>query len=226
MNSLIFLNFGTDTNIVLHSPVEGSANPLCFRAMGYAWDKESIARDGDIKITIQLKRISDGYSLSFPAAHSAVKSGEQVLFHLAAFSSQLSLPSAEGAGSWLISARMTTASGHIIETAPRKIIIDPHALSREFHFFSFEHITALYLLLSGCVIIVLMFIKTRNRHLVFPASLLLIGILWINEFIYRIYWVGLRSWAPTNALMLQMCGLALLMIPFALFTWQPKLRRY
>ena len=72
----------------------------------------------------------------------------------------------------------------------------------------------------------MLFAKQRNRHLVLPASFLLVGILWINEIIYRIYWVSLGAWSPSNALMLQMCGLALLMIPFALFTWQPKLRRY
>jgi hypothetical integral membrane protein (TIGR02206 family) len=226
MDSIIFINFSKDSDIVLHSPVDGSTNPLSFRVMGYAWDKESIIKNQDIKVEIQLKRKGDGNLLSFPAARSKVRRGSQVLFNLAAYSSHVTLPETEKAGRWLISARMTTVSGYIRETAPREILIDPQAPSREFIFFSFEHLSALVLLTVCFVIIVLMFRNNRNRHLVIPVSFVLFGILWINEIIYRLYWVKLSAWSPSNALMLQMCGLALLMIPFALFIWQPKLRLY
>ena len=148
MDLLIFINFNRDAAVVLHSPVAGSANPLSFRAMGYAWDKQSIIRKQDIEVTVRLKRTADGKLLSFPAVRSAVKSssqhttrdggffGSQILFHLAAFSAQVTLPESADSGSWLISACMTTGSGHTLETAAREIIIDARAPSRDFHFFS------------------------------------------------------------------------------------------
>ncbi len=44
--------------------------------------------------------------------------------------------------------------------------------------------------------------------------------LWINEYAYHWYWFAVGAFTITNCLMLHMCGLAILLIPF-LFTMDP-----
>lgn len=223
---ILLLTFNVQSRIVLHSPVSLNHYPPVFRAMGYAWDHDSLVKGEDIYITVHLKQVQGGQELTFPASCSAVKSKGQVLFQLAAYSAPIKLPYTDPPTTWTIFARMTTPAGLVWETTPREITIHPQARSHDFQFFSIEHTLSLLVLLIFCVIIVLMFMKNRNKQLIPATSIILVIILWGNEFIYRGYWVWLGAWMPSIALMAQMCGIAILMVPFALFTWQEKIRQY
>jgi hypothetical integral membrane protein (TIGR02206 family) len=203
-----------------------SSYPQKFKAAGFAWDKDSIEKGKDIEVNIILTRISDGKSLTFKAGRSAVHNGRTILFHLAAFSSDIILPETKNAENWTVVARMTTKTGLTLETAPRRIKIDPAADNREFRFFSPPHIIAIILITLCAVLIFLLFGNSRGKRLQPYFSFFLAFILCANEIFYHWYWSAIGAWNTPGSLMLHMCGLAILIIPFALFAGKEKMRQY
>ncbi len=223
---ILFLNFRAESRIILHCPVVNSSYPLQFEAAGLAWDKDSIEKGKDVEVNIILTRVSDGKRLTFGARRSTVYNGQTILFHLAAFSSDIILPETKKTEDWTVVARMTAGTGITNETAPRQIKIDPMTKNREFRFFSPPHITAIILIILCSVLIFLLFGKGRNKHLQPYFSFLLPFILCANEIFYHWYWSAIGAWNPPGSLMFHMCGLAILIIPFALFTRNEKTRQY
>jgi hypothetical integral membrane protein (TIGR02206 family) len=49
--------------------------------------------------------------------------------------------------------------------------------------------------------------------------------MWANELAYQLYWFFTGGWSVTTALMLQMCGLSILLLPVALFSENPRTRQ-
>jgi hypothetical integral membrane protein (TIGR02206 family) len=224
---LFFLfNFQKPSNIILHNPVPGKKYPPSFTAAGYAWDRESIDNGENINVTIIVTRISDGKIFSFPADRSAVYNEEIPLFELSSFSCPVHLDDVNNAEKWNVSARMVTSAGDLLETTPRRITIDPGVASREFRFFSLQHILALLFICFCVVIIIILFGNNRNKDLLGYAALILSSIILINELAYHIYWYSIGCWLPTNGFLLHMCGVSIVLIPFVLFSWNQKIRIY
>lgn len=223
---VLLVKFNVNSNVILHNPVSGSKYLPTFTAAGYAWDRDSILRGEDITVTIIVARHSDGKSLSFDAKHFSVHYKDKILFHLSTFSCPVTLPEPEKPEDWNITARMTTHSGYSLHTKPRRIRVASGVINREFRFFSFQHIIALVIIFIGAVVIFILFRKSRNKHLRTYTALFLSLVLIINELAYHIYWDVIDCWIPTYALMLHMCGMSILILPYALFIWKKKIQKY
>jgi len=50
--------------------------------------------------------------------------------------------------------------------------------------------------------------------------------IWLNEFIYQIYWFSVDGWSVSTALMIQMCGLSILFFPIAFFSESQRVRQF
>jgi hypothetical integral membrane protein (TIGR02206 family) len=50
--------------------------------------------------------------------------------------------------------------------------------------------------------------------------------MWANEFVYQLYWFRIGGWSPATALMLQMCGLSILLLPVMLFAESERVRQF
>jgi hypothetical integral membrane protein (TIGR02206 family) len=50
-------------------------------------------------------------------------------------------------------------------------------------------------------------------------------VLWVNELAYQLYWFLVGGWSAATALMLQMCGLSILLLPVMLFSENPRIRQ-
>jgi hypothetical integral membrane protein (TIGR02206 family) len=223
---ITFQNFKADTRITMHNPVAGATYPLHFKTMGFAWDRDSIAHGDDIRVEVFTTRVSDGKIIPFTATRSSSRIKGKVILYLACYSCPVDLPEIKGAERWTIFARMTTGNGSSFETAPREINIDPTARSSVFGFLSVEHIVPLFSVVLVGAFIVFLFGKNRNRALRPFAGFFLIFVLWINEYLYHLYWPAAGGWTPSNSIMLHMCGLSILVMPFAFFTKSEKLRQY
>ncbi|MBN2533540.1 MAG: TIGR02206 family membrane protein [Spirochaetales bacterium] len=224
---LVFLaNFNVNTNIILHNPVPGSKYPPEFTAAGFAWDRDSILKGEDINVTIDVTRISDGKSLSFNAKRSPVYYKDIVLFYRSNFTCPITLEKTENMEEWNIVARMTTPAGYSMEMEQCRIRVDSKAVSHEFQFLSFQHSIALFIILISAILIVIFFRNGRNSHLQLYAAFFLSLIIIGNELAYHIYWYVLGCWTPSTGFMLHMCGLAILLIPYALFVWKKKIQKY
>ncbi len=222
----IFLNFKADSRIIMHYPVADSSYPLNFKAAGFAWDKDSIEKGKDIEISINLTRLSDGKNLVFKVERSAVHNGPQILFRLAAFSSAINLPEARTAEKWIVTAKMTAQSGRVLETAPRIITVNPVTPNHEFRMFSIQHIIVILMIILSSAFLFALFGKSRNKNLRPYFSYFLVFSIFASEIPYHWYWAAIGGWSTTSALMIQMCGLAILLIPFAHFTRNEKFRQY
>jgi hypothetical integral membrane protein (TIGR02206 family) len=51
-------------------------------------------------------------------------------------------------------------------------------------------------------------------------------VLWVNELAYQLYWFLVGGWSAATALMLQMCGLSILLLPVMLFSENPRIRQF
>lgn len=49
---------------------------------------------------------------------------------------------------------------------------------------------------------------------------------WTNEIIYQIYWFSAGGWSVSTALMIQMCGLSILLFPVAFFAESERVRQF
>ena len=54
------------------------------------------------------------------------------------------------------------------------------------------------------------------------AALLLTGLMWLNEVCYQTYWFFIGGWSAASSLMLQMCGLSILFLPWAMLSEEPE----
>jgi hypothetical integral membrane protein (TIGR02206 family) len=188
-----------------------------FVAAGDAWMREGIAR-----IVVRAAPLDDQAReiASFAAQRDAVRSRGEVLFLLSTWSVRVQLPSD---GRWELWADVEGSHGGATRAESRMLDIKAGSPVREFRSWTTEHMVPLAVIVAASIGLALIARRTGSfdRFALFMALCL-----WANEFVYQLYWFfSARGWAAPTALMLQMCGLSILLIPVMLFSDKPRVRQ-
>ncbi|ORC34134.1 hypothetical protein B4O97_13725 [Marispirochaeta aestuarii] len=142
-------------------------------------------------------------------------------FLLASFRSLIDLPED---GEWKLSLFVVGNTGERLKGGEVTIQAGTGRLSGEFRHFSAQH----YAGLAGLVLLWILVVTAarrsteEKRHII---EFLLVASLWLNEIIYQFYWYFTGGWHAAWALMVQMCGLSILILCFVFALPAGKLRQ-
>jgi hypothetical integral membrane protein (TIGR02206 family) len=132
-----------------------------------------------------------------------------------------------GPGAYTISATATSAvDGRALSTTTRHVNASPTAVSRQFGFVSLPHVAAIAAVLAMCILVPVLARRSGSPVIRDRVALIITLALWVHEIVYEIYWFTVGAWTVGNALLLHMCGLALMFIPFVYFSPDGRFRQY
>ncbi len=218
MQVLFTILLATPAGIRVDHPLVGHRVPRTLPLTGTAWIKAGIER---IEITAV---DAAGTTVTAPGERWAVKYGGVTAFYISSWRGQIVLPSE---GAWRISAAAIGTDGTRVSTEPRTVTVDDAARLREFRLWTPEHLVPLALLLAAWIALPLVVRRANSPRLNARVAVALTLILWVDEVVYQIYWYGIvGAWSAPIALMLQMCGLSILLIPIMFATGSERARRF
>ncbi|WP_319475978.1 TIGR02206 family membrane protein [Marispirochaeta aestuarii] len=142
-------------------------------------------------------------------------------FLLASFRSLIALPED---GEWKLSLFVVGNNGERLKGGDVTIQAGTGRLSGEFRHFSAQH----YAGLAGLILLWILVVTAarrsteQKRHII---EFLLVASLWLNEIIYQFYWYFTGGWHAAWALMVQMCGLSILILCFVFALPAGKIRQ-
>jgi hypothetical integral membrane protein (TIGR02206 family) len=188
-----------------------------FVAAGDAWMREGIAR---IVVNAAPLDGQDGAVVSFDAARDAVRYRGRVQFLLSTWSVRVQLPSD---GRWELWAEVEGVLGAKARAVSRVLDIRAGSPVREFRSGTPEHLIPLVVIVAASIGLALIARRTGSFD---RFALVMTLCMWANELLYQLWFFSCaRGWAAPAALMLQMCGLSILLIPVMLFSETPRVRQ-
>ncbi len=219
----------------IKAPQPSSSVDRSFVMTGDAWMKRGIA---SIQVFAEPAQGGGLSPVVVAARRDEVRYRGKALYPLSTWSATITLPSD---GPWRIWARATGVAASdgnelSIETAKRVVRVAAGTPTREFHSWTVEHFIPLALILAAAV--GLGYLARRgapvsggNSRAVTGSGFdrVAVGItiaIWLNEFIYQIYWFSVDGWSVSTALMIQMCGLSILFFPIAFFSESQRVRQF
>ncbi|MCX7030854.1 MAG: TIGR02206 family membrane protein [Spirochaetes bacterium] len=189
-----------------------------FIAAGDAWMREGVAR---VVVSAVPLDGQEGATVSFEAARDAVRYRGQVQFLLSTWSVRVQLPSD---GRWELWAEVEGIRGGTARAGSRVLDIRAGSPVREFRSWTPEHLVPLAVIVAVSIGLALAARRTGSFD---RFALVMTLCLWTNEFAYQLYYfLFARGWAAPTALMLQMCGLSILLLPVMLFCEKPGVRQF
>lgn len=204
--------------IRIHAPMPGIAVPLSTTIVGDAWMKGGVS---SIAVSV---RGADGAAWAVSAERDTIKYRGTAVSVLAGWHATVTF---KAPGAYTILATATSATdGRTLSTAVRSVTTSPASASRQFGFVSVEHLAALAVILAACVIVPVLARRSSSPAVRDRGALVITLILWTHELVYEIYWFVIGAWTVGNCLLLHMCGLALMFLPFAYFSRDGKFRQY
>jgi hypothetical integral membrane protein (TIGR02206 family) len=208
----------TPNGIRVKSPDGSLPLDRSFVTAGDAWMREGIAR---VVVSAAPLDGQESAAVSIEAARDAVRYRGQVQFLLSTWSVRVQLPSD---GRWELWADVEGSRGGTTRAKSRMLDIRAGSPVREFRPWTAEHLVPLAFIVAVSIGLALAARRTGS----FDRFALVMGLcLWTNEFVYQLYWfLAARGWAAPTALMLQMCGLSILLIPVMLFSEEPRVRQF
>jgi hypothetical integral membrane protein (TIGR02206 family) len=204
--------------IRLHAPVSGKPLPLSTTAVGDAWMKSGVAA-----ISVRVSDRTSGAVWSVPAERDSIKYNGSPVTVLAAYRAKLSFPAA---GTYALSAVARGADGVSMETSPREVAVSPVAVAREFVFGSAAHVVPILMVLAASILLPLLVKRCGSDALRDRIALGLSLALWVHEVVYEVNWFLIGAWTVGNALLLHMCGLAIMFLPLFYFAPDGRFRQY
>ena len=218
MQAVFTVLLSTPSGIRMDHPLPGRSVPRTLPVTGNAWMKAGIE-----KIEVTAENPATGATLTVPAERFAVKYRGVTAFLLSNWRAEIVFP-ADGA--WRVSARATGIDGTSVATVPRTVTVASDARLREFRPWSPLHLASLGLLVVAWVVLPLVVRRANDPRLNARVALALSLVLWVDEIVYQMYWFGIQAWSAPLALMLQMCGLSILLIPLMFYAPNDRMRRF
>jgi hypothetical integral membrane protein (TIGR02206 family) len=212
------LILSTPDGVRIAWPEPGARQPRSFTASGEAWAKggpSALTRIDIIAAPLGPQAVG---LLVFPAERQVVNDRGEVLFPLPLWRAQVVLPAG---GRWSLSAAAFTEDGRVIRSGDREIDASSGKAGVPFASWSLPHLCAIAAILILAICAFFWIRKTGGLSRIAPW---LAAVLWINEIVYQAYWFSVGGWSVSSALMLQMCGLSILLIPVCLFMREGKTR--
>jgi hypothetical integral membrane protein (TIGR02206 family) len=163
-------------------------------------------------------------ALEFPAERAVVQYQGRPLFSLPTWSARVRLPAE---GDWSIRAVAFAADGRRVESAARRVSVGDLGLVSDsgFKSWSLPHLCAIAAVILGAIIVA-RFARRGGAQWLDKAAPYIAGAMWLNEIAYQCYWMAVGGWSQSVSLMLQMCGLSIILIPICLFLDDSPRRRY
>ncbi|AEJ18458.1 TIGR02206 family membrane protein [Gracilinema caldarium] len=192
----------------VHTPPTDYILPLEIPLGGLAW-----ARDGAVSIRALLINADTGELVANQLIQrDKVIYRGQVLYELASFRSHITAPVS---GTYILRMELYDCFENCRAVLDQFLTVSTQAPLTEFRMFSLSHWTALAVVLI-CAILVFFIGRShrlspkRKNWIGFAMYLMML----INEAIYHIYWQAIGAWSVSTALMLHMCGLSILLLPW------------
>jgi hypothetical integral membrane protein (TIGR02206 family) len=216
----------TPDGIRVKSPEGNVTLDRSFVVSGDAWMKQGIER-----IEVSLARADGSEAVLFPAVRDTVKNKGRVLSTLSTWAARVEVPAD---GEWVLRAVETGGSGAGQASGTRTVSVRKGAPVREFRSWTPEHLIPIGIIVAGAVALGLFARRGRRTTLggievssrYRPVAICLILVMWLNEFVYQVYWFRVGAWSVASALMLQMCGLSILFSPVMHLSESPKTRQF
>jgi hypothetical integral membrane protein (TIGR02206 family) len=204
--------------IRMHAPVPGISLPLSTTVAGDAWMRGGVSR---IEVVVHGP---GGATRTVPAERDTIRARGEPVSVLAGWHAAVTF---DAPGGYVLSAVAVAASdGRTISTGERQVVAAAGEVSRQFVFLSLPHILALVAVLAACILVPLFARRSRNPAVRDRVALGICLVLYVHELIYQVYWFIIGAWTVGNSLMLHMCGLALMFLPFVYFLPDGRARQY
>ena len=177
-------------------------------------------RDGITGLVLSIVHSPTGRQTEYPLHRLASVSGGKVLVQLSKFRQIITFGDE---GAYVLTVSMTDKSGHTFVSKPVNIRCVFGTPGSEFKTFSRSHwIPLLILLLMNIVMVgVCRRSETAAKNIPYAIS----AILWGNELVFHLWHFLLGSWSITTNLLLHMCGMAIVFIPFMLHHPNEKVKK-
>jgi hypothetical integral membrane protein (TIGR02206 family) len=225
---LYTLLLASPDGIRIRSPEAGVPLDRSFVVSGDAW-----MRGGIQKLVVTASPVDQTGSdpLAFHASRDLVRYKGEPIFPLSTWSARIELPAD---GLWELGAVTSTPDGRQKATEGRVVRVRAGTMPREFRSWSPEHMIPLAIILIASVSMGLIArgrsgarTPTLARSLRFERIVFWMSLaLWANEIAYQLYWFLVGGWSVATALMLQMCGLSILLLPVMFFSESPRARQF
>ena len=222
---LLQLTFGlllaTPDGVRVATPAGGQQVGLHVDLAGDAWFAPTPEDMASLQV---VARGPTGESVSVPVERIEVMDGLKVLYPLSRWRGAVDLPSA---GSWNLTVVATSAANggdSRLRSAPtRTVFATNEGAKGTFKSFGPDHLWPVLLVV---VLSVAAFVTVRRRGSLSPKlAWTLSFLLWGSELFYQSVWFAQGGWSLYGSLMLQMSGLTLILLPFALLLREGRVRR-
>jgi hypothetical integral membrane protein (TIGR02206 family) len=215
----------TPAGIRIRSPEGNVALSRSFVVSGDAWMKKGIV---SIRVEADPRNRALSQRLVVAAERDTVLDRGRPLFALSTWNATVELPVD---GSWSIRAVATAVDGTEVASSARDLSVRAGVIPREFKSWGAEHLIPFVIVLLGAVALGLLARGAGPARAISPSprfyriALWLTVIVWLNESAYQLYWFLVGGWSVSTALMLQMCGLSILLQPIMLLSTEPRTRQ-
>jgi hypothetical integral membrane protein (TIGR02206 family) len=202
------LSMWKPVGLQVHTPSPQYIQPLEIPLGGLAWIK-----DGNPVLQASLLKEGSGEVLAVQTIYrDRVMYKGQLLYELAGFRSRITAPES---GRYLLRIVLLDASGLSRAQVERSLTVSAAAPDTEFRMFSISHLIALAVLfLLAITVYVLGRSKNVSQEIKLFLAVVMFTIMLVNEVVYHIYWQSVGAWSVSTALMIQMCGLSILLLPW------------
>jgi hypothetical integral membrane protein (TIGR02206 family) len=127
-------------------------------------------------------------------------------------------------GRWELWAEVHGSRGGTVRSESRTLDVRAGSPVREFRSWTVGHLVPLAIIVAASIGLALAARRTGSFD---RFALVMTLCMWANELLYQLwFFFPARGWAAPTALMLQMCGLSLLLIPVMLFSEKPRPRQF
>jgi hypothetical integral membrane protein (TIGR02206 family) len=215
-------------------PEPGSSQSLVFTASGDAWMAPGPSAIASIRVEARPAAGAAREPLSaeeaplvFAAERAIVRGGRGAApFALPYWTARIELPDA---GPWTLRATATAGDGRSVSSEPRLFSVAAPAEgggqgSSGFSAYTPIHFAALAAVALLVAAVALIARRGGEAWLGKAAPFLALA-LWGNEIAYQCYWMVVGGWSIPLSLMLQMCGLSIVLLPVCMMMENGRGRR-
>ncbi len=225
LDLLFFILDWAPSGIKLAVPLSGRKFPGHFVAEGHAWHENAKSKH---TVTVVARKIAPKTTgsntektVTKEAPRDAVRDKGKILYLLNSFHALFDL---EGDGEWRVTAILKDESGKEVIRKSHDITIQRGIPNREFRTFSEEHLIPALMVLLACIAVGVYFRKEPSSKARAITEATIVLILFTNETIYHIYWYVTDGWVPSSGLLIQMCGLSILMLITVFYVESPRVK--
>lgn len=218
MSLLFTILLAKPEGVRLANPARGQVTGLAVDVAGDAWFAPGPAALSAVRV---IARGPGNAEVAVGAGRLVVKDRGRPTLPLSRWRGRIDLPVA---GSWTLEAEARSVEGRVLRSDPKTIEVSPGAGGGAFRAFGTDHLVPMTCIAVAAIAAAILIRRAGGRFQPLFAWIVSIG-MWGNELVYQTTWFLEGGWSAPSSLIIQMCGLSILLIPFALFIDEGRARR-